>query len=98
MSDRFLIIYNCYGECVSREYVNIDTIKHVFLRLPDRKEVTVEYINPSTGRCSSMTEYYRNVIDAEMRMTAIGEALNAKGKAYMGYPVVSKGEENNDGT
>lgn len=89
MNNNFLLVYNGMDETdtVSAEFISVDTIKHVWLRLPDKKQVTIEYINPATGKCRSMSEEYETMNDAMFRMSAIEKALNVGGRAYKGYPM-----------
>ena len=63
-----IVIYNCVDESISKEIVAIDTIKHVWLSLPDRERVVIEYINPASGGVMSITEYYKNRNEAESRV------------------------------
>ena len=72
---KHVVIYNCSVEPPSREIIAVDTIKHVWLDLPDRMATVIEYINPATEREFSVREYYKFRGQAEARVNYLVRLL-----------------------
>ena len=80
---KFLIIYDCDSfDIPSAEIIASDTVRHVFMRLPEKKVVTIEYYNESTGRIMSKNEYYEKEFCAYRRMVEIMNALGCATDYY----------------
>ena len=74
--DQFLTIYNCSADNrPAPEIIAVDSIRHVWMRLPDETQVTIEYYRQSTDSLCSMTEYYKDKVSANNRMEKIRSML-----------------------
>ena len=68
-ADRFIKIYNCSADSrPAPEVIAIDSVRHVWMALPNEREVVIEYYRQSTDSIASMKEYYNCKSNAQARM------------------------------
>ena len=95
---KHIVIYNCMDKRISQEIIATDTIKHIWLELPERKRVVIEYINPSTEREMSVSEYYTDSLKAESRIHRLAQMICGEGYMYGVYsPPITEDEAESEG-
>ena len=85
---KHIVIYNNDFHGISKEIVAIKDIQHVWLELPTRTRVVIEYYNHATKGTMSVSEYYEDRWKAESRVHHLAQKLccrKQKGDYYNPY-------------